>query len=133
MKAHEHFLKSHEHHTSAAEHHVGLVKFHDVMAERHPEDAHLHKTASAHHQGLVEFHLARAKHYKTLHDDATKTSLPDDIEKARTQLEKTNVSRVTPNAPADGLRAVPRIGSAPLQRPEVPMEFEKTFSVEAED
>ena len=128
MNLKEHGSESHTHHTSAAEHHAGLVKFHDAMSERHPEDAHLHKTASAHHQGLVEFHHARAKHYKAMHDGTSKTSIPDDLEKARNQLEKTNISRVTPDNP--NLRAIPRTGGKAIEKPVVPAEFAKTFSVE---
>jgi hypothetical protein len=60
----------------------------------------------------------------------TAKAIADALNKAN-QVQPSLVNRVTPDIP--NLRAVPRTGAAPLQRPTVPMEFEKAFSVEDEE
>jgi hypothetical protein len=101
---------------------------HRRLAGRHELDAQLHKDYAAHHRAQAAAHRSAAEACMKATDAA-------DLGKRGNELQPlpAGFSRLTPTTPADGLRAVPRIGAAPPQKPAVPLDFEKTFSVEDDE
>lgn len=87
---------------------------------------------------IAECHKAASAFHKNMMAECAKLSAGGDLSKAASEdfgarLEKlentivpSGVSKVTPNAP----RAVPRFGSAPMQRPAVPLAFEHLSRIE---
>jgi hypothetical protein len=148
MTAAEHLKALHErqatHHTVKAEHHDKMSDSHAALAalhkkrhaatmdgthaeiaSQHETHAGLHKAHAGHHRGEADFHRAQAA--------ACAKAAATAFEKRGNEIVPDGISRVTPDAPTDGLRAVPRIGAAVPQKPTVPLDFEKAFAVENED
>lgn len=132
-----------QHHGAAAIFHNGKSKGHELraqlfqslqkadgqdahkkLAEIHERDAALHAEYASHHERMAQLHKKAAELCAKAIDVV-------DLSKRGNELQPSPVSRVTPDIP--NLRAVPRIGAAPIPKPNVPQEFEKVFSVEAEE
>jgi hypothetical protein len=115
-------------HAAAHEHHTEMIAAHKAALEKatamepHGHAALFHKAAIASHEKMQAHHFAAMQE--------TAKAVADALNKAN-QVQPSLVSRVTPDIP--NLRAVPRTGSAPLQRPVVAAEFEKVFTVEDEE
>ena len=149
MTAAEHLKALHErqaaHHTVKAEHHDKMGNSHKALAalhkkrhaatmdgthaeiaSQHETHAGLHKAHADHHRGEADFHRAQAA-------ECAKAAATA-FEKRENQLVPLpeGFSRITPTVP-EGLRAVPRIGAPAPQKPAVPLDFEKAFSVDAEE
>ena len=127
------------HHAKAAKFHEAAAKEHSGLAESHHGSAKLdgaahdgaigthHKTMAAHHEKLSDLHKGYADHHSSQAEACMKGMDAGDLNK----LVPTNVSGVTP-----GVRIVPRHGQpAPgsAEKPNVPVEFQKMFSVEDEE
>jgi len=122
MKATDHFKASHEFHKAASAAHAGLAEECDNEG---------YTKMAEHHRTLAKLHADHADHHSRMYAGAADKAADDDIEKSRREIARTEVRRVVPDNPM--LKAVVRTGGAPLQKPSVPMEFEKIFSVEEEE
>ncbi|MFZ0520335.1 MAG: hypothetical protein WAL95_04895 [Candidatus Acidiferrales bacterium] len=137
MKVSDHLKKFHQH---AAEHHDGLAKCYSKIAsfgkaaKSQMKDGDgesladcLEKIAE-HHEAAAEFHRdAMAECSKIAGDDLNKNSsdLIKRLEHLESQVVPTRVSAVAPT-----VTAVPRYGQQPMQRPNVPIQFEKLVAIE---
>ena len=130
----DHHQKKTEHHAKMASHFAKLAKHlgktETTEAAKDSKGilealASEHEEMSQHHAGQVEFHHAQI--------EGCMKGMDSDLEKRANQLQPLNgISGVTP-----GVRAVPRPGQQPVnkapEKPNVPLEFQKLFTVEEEE
>ena len=138
----EHHNHEADHAAAKAAHHQERKKGHLAHAALHDElhkstGMKVHKTFADQHRADASIHDRMSTHYSTVEayhrDQAEKCSkaLESDFEKRSNELVSTSVSGVTP-----GVRAVPRPGQQHMRssadKPNVPSEFHKLFTVEDE-
>lgn len=94
------------------------------------EESHAGRMGDLHKGSAANLRECAAKCMKADEaDDLSKAASEDFVarlEKLENTIVPSGVSKVTPNAP----RAVPRFGSAPMQRPAVPLAFEHLSRIE---
>jgi hypothetical protein len=131
MKEHlsAHHATAAKFHAAAAAEHSGLAALHHGLAKLDgaAHDGAIgehHKTMAAHHEKLSSLHKGYADHHATQSEACAKAA-DGDLNK----LQPLNgISAVNP-----GVRAVPRAGQREPAKLNVPVEFQKMFSVEDEE
>jgi hypothetical protein len=133
MKEHmaAHHATAAKFHSAAAAEHSGLAALHHGLAKLDgaAHDGAVgehHKTMAAHHEKLSSLHKGYADHHA---DQAEKCAKA--VDDQMNKLAPTGVIGVTPNNP--NIRAVPRAGQREPAKANVPVEFQKLFTVEDEE
>jgi hypothetical protein len=118
---HQAVAKSHEEHASLHDelHKSTGVKTHKDFATRHRADAAVHKSMAGHYSEQADHHAGKAEDCAKAADDQMN------------KLAPTAVSGVTRDNP--NIRAVPRPGQREPAKANVPVEFQKLFTVEDEE
>ena len=112
----------------------------DGMADEHDAEHKASGEKESHHSRMRDLHKAKAANFrehaekcdKGEGDELGKSGAVADLAKRMTVLENTvvpsRIAGVVPTAPT----AVPRAGQRPMERPNVPIRFEKLVAIEEE-
>jgi hypothetical protein len=129
----EHFRKKASHHEEMHKSHTAHAALHDTLYKStamqvHKDFAAQHRADAKTHEGMAEHYSAQGDHHADQAEKCMKAA-DGDLNK----LVPTGVSGVTPTR----VVAVPRAGQRPLptsaDKPDVPIEFQKLFTVEDEE